>query len=186
VTTTTSVLTTNFLITPNNYELVFGNSNTDGITFSRSITFPTNFTGTTQWVQIANQSIRNLVFNGVTQMSENPPSGLDGCYPYTTVNNPSAYDSPNIGFTGTVTPTSTVSMVTDDNFTMWLMFKPFAAEAIWVPLKKVNWFWNAQATYNTGSWTYSGNSPTTNPVFENTTDFPTWTSVVADRNNSCP
>jgi hypothetical protein len=189
--------TTNFLITPsangNNYKLIFGNDSNpnniiDGIKFRNTISpmFPTNFGGTTQWVQIANHSSRNFVFNGAAEIAENPPSGLDGCYPYTLPRGRGiTEDSPFIGFEGLVTTSDTATLNTNDNYTMWLMFQPNSPGAAWVPLKKVNWSWNAQATLSNGNWTHSGNN-SPNPMFENTTDFPTWTSVVADRTGHCP
>lgn len=186
-------LTTNLLIIPNTngtnrYELVFGNSTVDGIKFRNTTSpqIPANFGGTTQWVQIVNSSSRNLVFNGTTYISENMLSGLDGCYPYEIRGRGTTVDSPSIGFDGLVTSSSTVTMNANDSFTMWLMYNPnHTGNGVWVPLKKVDWFWNAQATFN-GSWTHSGNN-SPNPAFQDTTTFPAWTSIVPNRSNRpCP
>lgn len=111
---------------------------TAGIRFSlTSITVPTPFTGDKQWVQTVNRTITATDINGSTGTVSN--SGLDKCYPYTTVNANSAWDSP--GFK--------LSQFTHVNlnyqFSMWYMFKPSGSDSSWVPLRKVNWRWLAEA-----------------------------------------
>ncbi|MEJ7860861.1 MAG: IPT/TIG domain-containing protein [Pyrinomonadaceae bacterium] len=170
--------------------LVYADGSIDGIQFNStaSLERPAGYGGYTRWVQIVNRSKREVLFNSLVLFAEQQ-DGLDGCYPYAPLGVSSTEDSPFIKFNFPVfNPNDTFTVNADDAFTMWLMFQPSSPESIAVPLKKVDWVWNAQANYASRRWTFSGtsNPPTPNPVFVDTTDFPIWTKLVPDTEGRCP
>jgi len=110
-----------------------GLGNAHGINFSiQSLTIPTGFSGTTEWVQLVTNSTRTAQLNTGPQQTLQG-SGLDTLYPYDTGN--STDDSPAQGLDCDHYSAYTVN----DQFTMWLMFKPSTTGAIYVPLRKVDW-----------------------------------------------
>jgi hypothetical protein len=153
---------------------VLSTSGTPGITFSRSISIPTGFTGNTQWVQVVDSTLRTRTPNGGnTQTLQG--SGLDTTYPYTTTIL-STEDSPRSG----VSPCDYSSVSVSDSFTMWLMFRPTGTNAIWVPLRQVSWSWAGQGDrFTSCGWILSSSSHSTNPADTDSTTFPTWTSNVS-------
>jgi len=63
---------------------------------------------------------------------------------------------------------------------MWLMFKPDGANSIWVPLRKVWWYWRASATKVNGQWQLDeGSDHSVDPASTDTTEYPTWTYNIA-------
>lgn len=93
--------------------------------------------------------------------------GLDSGYPYES--GAIASDSPGLTF-----QTAFESVIIDESFDMYLMFKPSSTEAIWVPIKKLNWGWDATAEKINGTWQIVG-TPTkfSNPPTDVTT-HPQW------------
>jgi hypothetical protein len=158
--------------------LYFATETNQGIMFQNTaaVQFPTSYTGTTQWVQIVNNSLRRIDFPSGPPSVDNQ-TGLDGCYPYARRNSGRAFDSPKQGLAGIV-------VNVNDDFSMWLMFKPNTPDAAWVPIKKVDWSWTAQAILSSGQWTYT-ESHSMNPAFFDTVSFPEWTRVVPS-NDACP
>lgn len=183
----TETSTTNLLQSSGQIKLIFGDGNTiAGILFKNTASplIPSPFGGTTQWVQIVNYSKRKIVGGGVV-IKDEELSGLDGCYPYTNRGSGRAFDSPFEEIYVSFRTTSySAQITTDDDYTMWLMYKPASPDSVWVPLKKVNWFWNAQADGLNRKWTTTGNN-SINPSFNDTIDFPRWTKVIAS-NYPCP
>jgi len=67
---------------------------------------------------------------------------------------------------------------TQDKFTTWVMCKATSTNAIWVPLKKLDWSTNITVSNATGTWAISpGNTVNTPPSGTNASDFPSWTNV---------
>jgi len=60
----------------------------------------------------------------------------------------------------------------------WLMFKPPTPDAIWVPLRKVNWLWDGVASRNTtgDEWELGASYPTESGglLGGDTTEYPMW------------
>ena len=69
-----------------------------------------------------------------------------------------------------------------DQFQTYLMYKPAGENSIWIPLKKMTWFWSGEATKGTNDvWNLdSGSSPTVAPVGIVTYEFPDWNSTFQD------
>jgi hypothetical protein len=157
---------------PNGFALHFGNpSGTPGVTFTPSITIPSGFTGTTEWIQMANSN-RTFQPNVGSQVVFTA-SGLDTTYPYS-FNNSTA-DSPGTAFSAC----DFTSATTNDSFTMWLMFKPNVSSgftAIWVPLRAVSWSWTADASRNAGTCNWTLNSSSKSATDADSTAHPQWTS----------
>ena len=153
--------------------LRFGVPPTPGITFDESVTIPSGFDGDTQWVQIADASARRFdVDLGIWEMFE--AVGLDTNYPYSI--EADTQDSPGLR----LDPDKYPRMIANQNFQMWLMFRPDpSSTSIWVPLRVVNWGWSADASHNGSNWTVTSSSVIT-PQQADTTDFPLWSSNAAD------
>jgi hypothetical protein len=171
-TTTGSVsLDSNFIV----FGLHFGSpTGTSGISFSRSITMPSGFTGgDTQWVQLIDSITRTFTPNGGSIKTLSGSGVLDSTYPYAT--GASTGDSPGQG----VDSCNDSAVSANDSFSMWLMFKPSGTGSIFVPLRKVSWSWSGSGTRTgTCSWTLSTSNHSTNPTDADSTDFPSWSSNV--------
>jgi hypothetical protein len=154
--------------------LHFGNpATTPGITFSRSITVPSGFTGETQWVQVIDSTTRTLTPNGGSMLTLQGSGVLDTTYPYALGS--STNDSPGQG----VNPCDFSDVSANDSFSMWLMFKPPGTGSIFVPLRKVNWSWSGSGgRISACNWILSTSNHSTNPTDADSTDFPTWSTNV--------
>jgi hypothetical protein len=67
----------------------------------------------------------------------------------------------------------------NDSASAWLMFRPNLTDAIWVPIKKVNWSWEAEAmrVNNNNEWQkVSSSNP--NPLEDSNLFFPEWDTVI--------
>lgn len=152
-----------------NLELHFGSPATPGISFSRTITVPTGFSGTTQWVQTVVPSRRRQLNNGNWQRLVG--GGLDTSYPYSA--SASTSDSPGAPLTASYLKKE----VNTESFVMYLMFKPTDAGSIWIPLKRTTWSWSGKASRSGTSWTLDSSGKGT-PATSDTTTFPTWTTNI--------
>lgn len=154
---------------PDGYGLWFGNLTTRGITFTRTVTMPTNFNGDLQWVQTWNKS-RRINIRGAWYRSVG--EGLDSLYPYET--GESAEDSPGIAF-----GRGWREVEINDSFQMWLMFKPtgVSESTIWVPLRAVNWGFSGKAVLSGTTWQLMNPNPSqpTNPPDADSITHPRWT-----------
>lgn len=71
-----------------------------------------------------------------------------------------------------------------DNFQMYFMYRPAGVESIWVPIGKLDWFWNGTATRNGNplvnhGWTGPTNSSfSPSPTGSANSEFPQWQSVL--------
>jgi len=151
--------------------LHYGTSATPGITFSRSITIPSGFSGTTQWVQLVSSTLRRRKLNNGVWQRLQGTGVLDTTYPYSA--NSSTVDSPDTPLTSDY-----VEKTVQDSFKMWLMFMPSGSGSIWVPLRSVNWSWSGSASRSGTVWTLTSSSNTINPSDADSTTHPTWTSNV--------
>ena len=151
-------------------ELSFGTPSTLGITFSRTITIPAGFSGSTQWVQIVNPLRRRQLNSGGWERWAG--IGLDTSYPFDTA--PITSDSPAEHLTG-----SFLQDTADDSFQMCLMFKANGTSTIWVPLREVLWSWSGAASRSGTIWTLDSSGHSTNPSDLDLTTHPTWTRNAA-------
>src|SRR5262249_328901 len=141
--------------------------------FSRSISVPSGFSGSTQWVQLVTTSRGRTLNDNSTQTFSG--SGLDTTYPYQATD--STEDSPGSIFS----PCDFQSYSIDDSFTMWLMFQPVSANSIRVPLGSVRWSWSASAgRISTCGWLLTSSSHSSNPSDADSTTFPEWSSNVTN------
>lgn len=148
---------------------------TAGIRFTaNSFSIPNNFSGDKQWVQLIDRTTTFALAGNTSRTTVNQ-TGLDGCYPYTAVNSPNAFDSPGIP----LDPLSYVNV--EGHWTMWYMFKPTGNDSSWVPLRKVDWSWMAEAQLNNSTWNllnYTDPTLANQPTDMNAQDFPIWSNVV--------
>lgn len=150
----------------------YGDVNTPGISFFRTITIPTGFSGINQWVQIINSQVRGLqATNGIWYLKQ-ATNVLDTFYPYpgstSTVN-----DTPGEGTDG---PLPLKGVSASDNFSMCLMFKPTGGQ--WVPLRKTVWSWSGVGSLSGNNWVLTSNSNTANPTDTDLTAYPQWTNNI--------
>lgn len=145
-----------------------------GVNFTPSVTIPTGFSGTTEWVQTYSVN-RVFVWKSAAPTTWNV-TGLDTDYPYSSAS--STNDSPSSPLLS-----GGLSNTINDSAQMYLMFKPtgVGGTSQWVPLRVVNWAWAASAT-NTYTGTASGTSNwqllsgSKSPATDSdTTSHPTWT-----------
>jgi hypothetical protein len=173
VTTTTDDVYANQL----SIKITFGHDFVPGISFVQTVTYPQGFTGTTQWVQIATPLRRRKTNAGVWQRWSG--AGLDTIYPYwgsgNTNDSPSTFldASHNDGYI-------IVEKSMNDSFDMYLMFKPSGTNSIWVPLRKVSWFWSATGTYNQTTITLVSKNHSVNPASTDSVTHPQWTRNAAN------
>jgi hypothetical protein len=165
-------------------QVVFGDKLNDeeGITFIR-VNDP-QAGGTYQWVQLTDHSMRIVQWNPEGQPVEyvRITAGfvLDNPYPYGQAVGSLAWDSPS----NTVqSPAGSItSLLRQDQFRMFLLWKPDTPGAQYVPLKVVAWEWGflLDAGSPGGTWTLIGPYHSVNPPSQNTYEVPEWTSKVAD------
>ena len=56
--------------------------------------------------------------------------------------------------------------IAKDAFSTWVMYKPDGG--IWVPLLKLDWGWNGEASKSNGSWLVTGTAPPPTQTVANT------------------
>lgn len=85
---------------------------------------------------------------------------------------PDAVDSPcSEGLTQ-----SYLNYETSTTFSTWLMYKPDSTGAIFVPLRKIDWFWSGKATRSGTTWSLTASEKPSAALTSTTTvDFPEWT-----------
>lgn len=142
-----------------------------GIAFTQTITIPSGFSGSTEWVQLADPLRRRKKPDGTWDRWAG--AGLDTDYPYSAAT--STTDSP-----ATSLDSGYVEKTANDSFTMYLMFQPSGFGSIFVPLRQVSWSWGGDAVYSGGTWLLPFSHNTLNPVDTDTTSFPEWTRNAAN------
>jgi outer membrane biogenesis lipoprotein LolB len=155
-------------------------------TFSPGVRFEAQvdnngISGSYHWVQtyVESKSLRLSSplgnCNAGQTMTRNQ-QGLDETYPYPSPTSSGLIleDSPRMSLI------STNDRVTiNDSASAWLMFRPNLTDAIWVPIKKVNWSWEAEAmrVNNNNEWQkVSSSNP--NPLEDSNLFFPEWDTVI--------
>lgn len=130
------------------------------------------------WVQLGEVSA--TVLNDTVIYSQGPgfqsdASGLDRPeFPYPS--NPTLADTPILSVDRKVA----LNMWRSDVFRDWIMFKHKDDGSIWVPLKKVEWYWMGSASRVgiSGDWTLDSFDYEKNPKAKDTDEFPTWDSFI--------
>ena len=179
ITATTSTVTVNSTL--GDPELSFGTMNAPGILFSNTISMPDGFSGSTEWVQVVNETVHTkLRASDGKWMRYAGRSELDTQYPY-----PSA--SPD-GSTTKDTPGGHLEYgfleynVVTSSYTMWLLFMPAPSGSHWVPLRAVSWNWGGSAANGTAGWALESGSATNsvNPVDSDAQTYPWWTDNITN------
>lgn len=135
--------------------------------------------GQLAWVQLGDVSasiIYDTVHYSFGSGVEYSGSGLDGGF-FPTSPPPFLNDKPSIGADRKVA----LSMLIHDSFHDWIMFKHKDESSIWVPLKRVNWYWfgNASRVGTSGDvWKIDSSDYEKNPQAEDFDEFPTWDSII--------
>ncbi|MFO7956919.1 MAG: hypothetical protein R6X33_07440, partial [Candidatus Brocadiia bacterium] len=150
----------------------------DGIRFECTVNVPQGFTGSTCFVQLYSLHHRLRDDSPLHLWQYKQGSGLDHTFPYAigtiTEDSPGLelYDGDDMA-------------EVDDSATMWFMFKPSVVEgdAIWVPLRKVDWWWQALAVKDGDEWELDSGANSVDPESTDTTEFPEWTSNIEDTLN---
>jgi hypothetical protein len=154
------------------------NTFAEGIAFTNTMTIPSGFSGTNEWVQIVLNPYRarldtNSVWWVFTENGAAPY--LDTSYPYTNrfgITANIAYDSPSSPLLNGYS-----EIIATNSFKMWLMFKPTGGQ--WVPLRTVTWNWSGTAILSGSNWTLISPSWSTNPPDADAgATFPQWNSNV--------
>jgi hypothetical protein len=162
------------------FALHLGDYLTDpGIRFEANATLPSGVSGEIIWVQVANTNRTRKPVNESEQTLNG--IGLDTQFPYEEPNVGETEDSP---YQSLSVPCNYTSVSANDNFIMYLMFKPqiSSGESIYVPLRKIDWSWSGTGTrgVSCSSWVLTNANPTTpqNLTSEETTEFPEWVANV--------
>jgi hypothetical protein len=69
-------------------------------------------------------------------------------------------------------------MSVNDHFKYFILFKPDAPDAIWVPVAKAEWFWSARAVKRRGEWKLESKAGKISSPGDVTTEFPLYESNV--------
>ena len=159
--------------------ILFDGTAGPGITFSNTISIPTNFPSSVVWVQVDyNPTFSLLDTNSIlhTNLQEHAGPYVDTSYPYKALSNGNPVDTP-----GTELPNGNeyVECMDSDTFEMWLMYQP--TNGIPVPIRAVNWSWTGSATNYLGlTWMLKQATNSVNPVDFPTSTFPQWNSDVTN------
>jgi hypothetical protein len=157
-----------------------------GILFSNSIAIPAEYTGNTnytfEWIQKVNYLKERLQTNDASGAwySLQASNVLDSQYPY---------PSPDARFSDFCTSDSPESDTLDtytnisftNNFTMWLMFQP--SGGVMVPVRTVNWSWNATGAFNGVTGNVISSNSVANPDSDAIGNYPIWTDNVTNHFN---
>jgi hypothetical protein len=156
--------------------LVFADSTGYGIIFSNTMTVPSGFSGTNEWIQVITSGpVDNLQDAGLTNhvWTENGSSPYgDNPIPYAAFYGPNPFDAPALQLTN-----GYVRAAASGSFEMTMMFQP--AGGIPVPLRTVNWTWGGSATNGPGGWQLESGSNGVPTVFDTET-YPTWKSATTN------
>ena len=117
------------------YTLAFRDNSNEGIIFSNTVTYPTNFSGSIKWIQTCSSiglSLQDATTNHVRTQLGWAPYG-DTPIPYEFITNGIPYDSPFLSL-----PYPYLGAQASGSFQMTMMFVPPEA-GVWVPLRVVSW-----------------------------------------------
>ena len=178
MTTTTSSVSINEGPGQYYYALRFGDASTapvtNGIEFNCSVNIPEGFNGATAFAQLYSWNRRLRSSSWPYRWQHLQGSGLDHSFPYGS----GTYcdDSPTQGLLE-----DSKRAEVDETATMWFIFKPSISGAIWVPLRKVSWWWKGTADrVQDNQWELDSGDNSDNPASVDTTQHPEWTHNIAD------
>lgn len=133
------------------------------------------------WVQLV-EGKTTILFDNVNYSQglglEFSGKGLDGAFPYTKPDDPLLQDTPLVGADRHVA----FALKDSGKFEDWVLFKHKEPGSIWVPLKKMEWFWwaNASRIGPSKKWTIDAMDYEKNPQARDSDEFPVWDSLVPD------
>jgi hypothetical protein len=159
--------------------LIFASPFAWGIKFYNTIT-PSELLGSTQWIQVVNQSDRELMdihsTNHVWTRNGSAPYG-DDPIPY----GPQAFENgvPVDGPGLQLLDSRYTRAVASGSYTMWMMFQPPGSGHL-VPLNSVSWSWSGSATNGVDGWGLEKGTNTLNPKGADTQTYPQWKSLSTD------
>ena len=155
-----------------------------GIEFEAQNVQDSGFNGAFNWVQVY---APNQAFYGANGnlLGTVDGAGLDTGFPYGP--DKALGDSPFRTDDNPATAPSAIPqnygaaerIVVADHATMWLMYKPAASGAIWIPIDLVNWNWGGTDLYQAGpgTWQIANTSSAQNPSGASTHTYPVWGSL---------
>ncbi|MEY4198470.1 MAG: hypothetical protein RLZZ265_210 [Verrucomicrobiota bacterium] len=155
-----------------------------GVRFQHTGNAPGANIGSLIWVQIANSGVSKLKKSGnAWKMSA---SGLDKTFPYSDLNSTS--DSPAVlGYDEESGLAESLGGAYDevevnDSYTMYLMYQPYSIgnDSVWVPIKQVDWGWNARAVRGESGWGFPLVPTISVPPAIRATGWPSWTKSAQD------
>ncbi|MFU8778446.1 MAG: hypothetical protein ACNA7M_12360 [Roseovarius sp.] len=177
-------------------ELIFGSTASAGITWKANVTTPANGAGKIAFVQLINTDMRMTLDDGSKRKST--PAGKYILDPDEN-GNVRQNGETNIGNSDTINheradvPSAELETLDaqiqqmfnkelekfsrNDQFKLFLMYKPNTANSIWVTLRLLQWHWSGSATKNlqTDVWSLDpGAASSQNPGSSDSTVFPEW------------
>lgn len=155
-----------------------------GMKFTReNFQVPAGFTGNTEWMQLVNSSVRREFRVAQNNWYRDSQSGIDGGYPYPAddANGETTSDIPGNPLDNTITESTA-----DDDFTMYLMFRPETAagaviDSIPVPLRLFNWGWSGHARWADAKWSLVSGAVDRAQSDNSTEVHPEWNGSVQPR-----
>ncbi|MCR9292691.1 MAG: hypothetical protein NXI32_08230 [bacterium] len=165
-------------IHPTGQAIMFGGAAVGeyGIKFEATVTNETNPPGTVQWVQLLDTAIHATDKDGRPWGLE--LSGvLDTTYPYNVL------IAPNIAKDGPSQALFSDDRLVDrrDDFEMYLLWKSSTANSIYVPLRKVDWYWEFYASSADGmQWNLDSSNYSHNPPDQDAFNHPEWTDNISN------
>lgn len=146
--------------------------NTPGIIFTSEGSIPGGFTGYLAYAQVLTSTLHRRQTEGGQWYRKSGSQLCDGQFPYSSIPPPVTDDSPGESLTS-----DCVVVSADDAFSMYVIFKPSGTGSIWVPLRKVNWWWEGTAVRSDSQWDEDDLwywDWSLNPGSTNCTDPPEW------------
>ena len=143
------------------------NGGTPGIAFSKTCSEPSGFTGgSCCWMQVVGTTDRRKQKNDLSCYQRSGSNVCDTNCPYS--GSATTEDTPLSQVDDQLLAASV-----DETYSMYLMYRPVGG-GIWVPLRKVSWYWNAHAERDGDEWSLLSSGHPTNPASSNCTTHPTW------------
>ncbi len=160
-------ITSTIIVIPNGQvrRLVFGNNAPvqAGISYNLSNSMSNGADGNLSFIQTIISSTRGKKPIGSNEYTSGTITNmLDKAIPYPHLSDSPFQDADTNIYDG---------ICVDDNFSLWLMFKPTSANSIYVPIRRLNWQWKAIVT---APWTQIARQFTINPTGVDTFSFPIW------------
>jgi hypothetical protein len=146
-----------------------------GCLLSNSFTLPSGYSGSFEWAQVVTHTLVRYQANDGTSNWYRYEHALLGDINYPFTNNP-IDDSPNLSIDSVSNKYVAAMISVSDRFTTILEFRPDGGN--WVPLRLVNWGWDASGTLQGTNWAATNLSDIPNPGDLPATNYPFWTNNV--------